>query len=669
MANLFRSYWRSGIPGLVLLAMISSCGTWAADEPWFSPAAKALSSNYRRLEEGKRDLLAELSTLPVPPVSQQSERIGWHSMFANNPNVTKWLQLDLGGVQRFDSVTLVPVDVAYGTHPGPGFGFPVRFRVETSDDAVFSEPRLLAAFDGEDFPNPGIAPVFLHTRGAEGRYVRVTATRLWPRGDLALLALGEIVVLRGELNIAAGAPVAISDAYNNPPAWQPANATDAQSVLGPPIEVTRAPGNGWHATIAKSPDTTKWVQVDLGKELPLDEVRLYPARPKDFPARRGFGFPVRFRVEVADDAAFTDPRMLLDRTQSDFENPAENPVIILARGATARFVRVTATRLWARSNDFIFALAEMEVWTGGTNVALESEVASLDSIEAPSWSRRFLTDGFNSQGRIVPLSAWLRDLSRRRELELELDRVSVEKRHVAETVGTAVLRWGVGAVLIVCAALWLWLRRRARGRRREVEQLRQRIAGDLHDEIGSNLGSIALLSQIALRDSGDARSDLAEINRVARETADSMRDLVWFIKPAAIVAGDFSAKLRETAATMLVGLEWVFEGNVPADDWSLEFKRQIFLIFKETLHNIRRHAAATRVEIWMQERAGDFEFAIADNGRGFTISGNSHGHGLTSMQQRAESLGGTLTIQSSSDAGTRVTLRVKVSSRWRAASH
>jgi len=102
---------------------------------------------------------------------------------------------------------------------------------------------------------------------------------------------------------------------------------------------------------------------------------------------------------------------------------------------------------------------------------------------------------------------------------------------------------------------------------------------------------------MALRQPGDAQCDLAEINRVARETADSMRDLVWFIKPSALAAGDFVAKLRETSATMLVGLEWTFEGTAPADAWSLEFKRQVFLIFKEALHNIRRHAAAGRVEI------------------------------------------------------------------------
>ena len=312
-----------------------------------------------------------------------------------------------------------------------------------------------------------------------------------------------------------GAAVTASDAYNNPPTWEPANATDGQTVLGAPVEITPAPGNGYHARTEKSADTAKWVQVDLGAEFPLDEVRLYPARPKDFPARSGFGFPPRFRVEASLDADFAQPTMLLDRTASDFVNPGENPVIIPVRDVHARYLRVTATKLWDRTNDYIFALAELEAYSGGKNVALNTTVTSLDSIEAPSWGRRFLVDGFNSQGRILDFANWLRGLSRRREIDIELGRLSAERTQQTEALVTLAGKWTAALLLVAALCAGWWLQRRARARRREVEELRQRIAGDLHDEIGSNLGSIALLSQMALREPGDVRADLAEINRVA----------------------------------------------------------------------------------------------------------------------------------------------------------
>jgi signal transduction histidine kinase len=558
--------------------------------------------------------------------------------------------------------------VAYGQYPGPGFGFPVRFRVEVSDDATFSEPRLLAACDEADFPNPGNAPVFLKTPAAKGRFVRLTATRLWPRDDRALLALGEILVLHGELNLAARAPVKVSDAYNNPPAWQPANATDGQTVLGAPVEVMPSPGNGWHAQGAKTSDEVRWVQVDLGQELPLDEVRLFPARPKDFPARRGFGFPVRFRVEAANDETLTEPVMLLDCTQADEVNPAESPVIVPVRNVRARYVRMTATRLWARTNDFTFALAEMQVYSEGKRATPLAVQSSPNAIEAVSWSKRFLVDGFNSQGRIVELAGWLRGLSRRREVEGELQQLGIEQERLTARLAAQWARWT--GVLAVCggAGLAVWLTRRARERRREVEELRQRIASDLHDEIGSNLGSIALLSQIALRQPGDAQSDLTEINRVARETAASMRDIVWLIKPGAATAGDFVTKLRETAATMLAGMDWQLTSEAFAGPLSLELKRQSFLVFKEALHNVRRHASAQRVDIRLADTGNIFLLEIRDDGTGFGKDGSATGHGLASMRQRAKALGGDLSVDSESGRGTRVTLTVRMNALLRQAS-
>ena len=663
MANSSRSCWLSGLLCWLLLA-----GLLAAEEPWFAPAARALSRSYAQLVTREDALRSEVSTLPLPPVSQQSERIGWHSQFSTSASATKWLQIDLGREQSFDAVALVPVDVAYGTHPGPGFGFPVRFRVEVSDEAAFAEPRLLAAFDDADFSNPGNAPIFLATPGATGRYVRVTATRLWSRGDRALLVVGEVFVLNRGLNIAAGAPVTVSDAYNNPPTWQPANATDGQSVLGAPIEVMPAPGNGWHARTEASPDLVKWVQVDLGREVPIDEVRLFPARPKDFPARRGFGFPPRFRVEAANDAEFSTPIVLLDQSREDFENPAENPVLIPVEGVAARFVRVTATWLWARTNDFIFALAELEVRSGGENVARSGVVTSFDTIEVPSWSRSFLVDGFNSQGRIVDLAEWLRGLSRRREIDLEWAQIAMDRQQQSAALATTAIRCLVGAALGLVVLFVVWLRLRVRARRREVELLRQRIAGDLHDEIGSNLGSIALLSQMALRQPSEAQADLAEIQRVALETADSMRDLVWFIKPSATTVADFVAKLREVAGVMLGGLEWQMESASVAGPYALEFQRQIFLIFKEALHNVRRHSGAGKVEIVIAEVADDFDLRITDDGCGFAGGETSAGHGLVSMRQRAEAIGGTWSVDSRPGEGTCLQLKVRLTSRLRTAT-
>jgi hypothetical protein len=173
----------------------------------------------------------------------------------------------------------------------------------------------------------------------------------------------------------------------------------------PPIPAGKpSPTNGYHSGISQVPDVAKWVQVDLGKPLPLDELRLIPARPTDFPDSPGFGFPIRFRIEVSNDPDFHKADVVVDQTSADFTNPGDNPYLVPLKGRTARYVRVTATRLWKRTNDYVFALAELQVDSGGRNLAPGSTVTALDSIEAGRWSKKYLIDQFDSRHELPDLS-------------------------------------------------------------------------------------------------------------------------------------------------------------------------------------------------------------------------------------------------------------------------
>ena len=159
----------------------------------------------------------------------------------------------------------------------------------------------------------------------------------------------------------------------------------------------RPQSNGYHSAIAATPDATKWVQIDLGRSVAIDTIRLIPARPVDFPDTPGFGFPARYRLEIDDERDFPHPRIVSDRTAADVANPGDSAVEIPAGRATGRFVRVTATRLWPRTNDYVFALAELQVIADGVNVADGVDVTALDSIESGLWSRTNLVDGLDSR--------------------------------------------------------------------------------------------------------------------------------------------------------------------------------------------------------------------------------------------------------------------------------
>lgn len=156
--------------------------------------------------------------------------------------------------------------------------------------------------------------------------------------------------------------------------WSPAALTDG-------IDASVDSSEGYHSQVAGSADTTKWVQTDLGQARDIRTVRLFPARPTndpagDFPAA---GFPVRYKVQVSDDPSFDDATTIADRTDEDRPSPGADPVDITTH-TTARYVRVTATKLPCIGSSCTFRLAELGVYgarparTAGAMTALQADV-------------------------------------------------------------------------------------------------------------------------------------------------------------------------------------------------------------------------------------------------------------------------------------------------------
>ncbi len=154
---------------------------------------------------------------------------------------------------------------------------------------------------------------------------------------------------------------------------------------------------GYHSAISKEQSATKWVQVDLGVARELTEVILTGCHDTFNNIGAGFGFPARYKVELSDDAKFTQGvTIIADFTGADVPNPGVKPQRFSLAKLKGRFLRVTATKLGLRKNDYILALAELQaIDAKGRNVALGANVTSLDSIEAgPRWGRLNLTDGY-----------------------------------------------------------------------------------------------------------------------------------------------------------------------------------------------------------------------------------------------------------------------------------
>jgi ligand-binding sensor domain-containing protein len=195
-----------------------------------------------------------------------------------------------------------------------------------------------------------------------------------------------------------------------------------------------------------------------------------------------------------------------------------------------------------------------------------------------------------------------------------------------------------------------------------VNKVRFRLAGDLHDEIGANLGSIGLNAELLQQDSSlspKQREELSGLHRLAAQTTQSVRDLVWFINPEFDNTTGMLLRMKDVAGVQLAGREWHFDAaNLVADRaLSPEFRRNVFFIFKEALHNIAKHSGASKVEVLLRDAGTGLEMIVQDNGRGLPSFDGTAGHGMKSMRRRAAELGGSLEVGGGQGQGTRVVLR------------
>jgi len=205
----------------------------------------------------------------------------------------------------------------------------------------------------------------------------------------------------------------------------------------------------------------------------------------------------------------------------------------------------------------------------------------------------------------------------------------------------------------------------------EIERVRTRIATDLHDDIGSSLSQIAIMSEV-VQQQVDAENQrvshpLAVIAGTSRELVDSMADIVWAINPQRDHLIDLTQRMRQFTADLLTAknIEFRFAAPGPESDVPVEtdIRREVFLIFKEALNNAVRHSKCTSIEIAFEVSNNRLTLNVTDDGGGFDPLRARVGHGLASIKRRAQSFDGTLDIVSAPERGTTITLQAPLRRR------
>ncbi len=164
-------------------------------------------------------------------------------------------------------------------------------------------------------------------------------------------------------------------------------------------QVVKDPEFGYHSAIAAESDSSKWVELQLEQPVNISKVALHPCHDDFAGIGAGFGFPVRFKIEIAGSDANDEAEWhtIADQTAEDFPNPGLRPVEYLCSVTDVRRVRITATQLAERKKDFILAMAELELFDADSQpieLSVCATVAALDSTEAHvRWRKSNLIDG------------------------------------------------------------------------------------------------------------------------------------------------------------------------------------------------------------------------------------------------------------------------------------
>jgi len=230
--------------------------------------------------------------------------------------------------------------------------------------------------------------------------------------------------------------------------------------------------------------------------------------------------------------------------------------------------------------------------------------------------------------------------------------------------------WFQLACAMAIASLAYWMHTRRLQQQLAIERVRSHIAMDLHDDIGAGLSRIsvigeALKSRLRAGD-GEVQKMLDDIADSSRRLVTDMGDIVWSLDPRRDQIGELASRLRAFGSDLLEtrGVEWTVDAPLEKLHQSVPpaLRRQLYLVFKEGIHNIGKHSDAKKANLHFWFRDGHICGELTDDGRGITPE-NKHGTGIPSMRERVKQLAGSFEIFTAAGGGTSIRINVPLSKR------
>ena len=559
---------------LLIAAITLASMTSASGEDLQSSIESIPTLSLRELEQKRANIEQELSGLAHYSLRSGVGSIGYRSMPHNHPNNTEWFEVHLEEEVAINEIILVP---AIWRDAQMGFvadGFPLEFKLLAGKQGD-ETGKVLATFTRENSFLPRIAPIVIPVEDSLASWVRLEATHLSPRAydDGYILQMSEILIFSGEENVAIrGTTKASSEQRAGSGAWHKDNLI--KGFL--PYLMDAAEGEQSLAYVSEYDiGASPYIMIDLGAEYSIDNILLHGVEQGDTVPQAfagDFGVPRWLQIIGASQADFSDQEILSDLRVHNSLDTAPIMMIPLESNS-CRYVKFLARKpyiLEGFSEDGSeialnrIGFSEIEIFSQGRNVSRgKTPITNFDD-NSPNRTILSLTDGNNLYGIILPLQDWMHQLAKRHDLEVQLPIVELElaQQYNRQEARLRILSWAIAALFtgtIIFILVTRFFKQKA------IFKIRNRIAADLHDELGANLHAVSMLGELASKAKGDPEKVQSLIDRIrslTQRTSKAVKYCTNILETPGLYA-DFEDAMIRNADRLLADLDHklVFEAE------------------------------------------------------------------------------------------------------------
>lgn len=645
-------------------------------ELWEHQLAMRLLSTYRQDAERLGAIADEINFLPTPYTGEPTGTGGYMTKWVESRKNKINIHFNWDEEVEIDAVALFPLRLFLADEQG------------LTDDAYWpgeiviksvhrNQRRLLARLVNTQGTIKQSLPEFVSFYPVKTYHLEITITDLAKRIGSNQYAGGfsEISIFSKQENIAPRATLRTSNSREGYRIYSKAYLVDGQTPLGLPEVGPRTSGSlglsiRQQSRVPKEPIS---IVLNFAEKTKIDEVRLDPA----IIYKPGQAFPVRFSVELLDEnkqVLQSDHRF----KDQPLRNLGLNPYTSIFTEVEAMHVRILIyevsmpniqSRPWIQISEITPMLDGVPIKTiKDITAPMNKKAQPAVGITDPSglqlyWSAKSGYDGHTQSGKFLTLRDWVEGLYKRQQLLEEQLELENAKTAVQNSIRTRSL-WTVSILflLVIIGSLYIIIYYKVKARR-ELRIAREHIASDLHDDVGSNLGTITLHAEYLLDHVEDRglQDRLKAIFKLAYESTYGLREVLHTSAPRIGRAQNILAFMQDLAAIVLPDTEKHIEldQSIRGMLTNPKVRKGLLLYYKEAITNIQSHAKCTNVFISMKRTNYGIELIIKDDGIGMGQEMISKDIALRTLKLRAKELG-SLEIHSKEGEGTELILRVSV---------